>query len=58
MFLHVAESRKLLREVELEKMLVPLLNHCNNDVQIAASTALRAMAEYFLSRDATGKLGK
>jgi hypothetical protein len=51
------ESRKLLTELEVEKMFILLMDHANAQVQIAASQALRTMAENFVSRDAIGKLG-
>lgn len=53
----VAEIRKLLQANEIEKMLILFLTHCDCKVQIAASQALRVMAENLLSRECTGKYG-
>jgi HEAT repeat protein len=52
-----AESRRLLNEQEIEKLLIYLLSHTSISVQAAASLAVETMSENLVSRDVFGKLG-
>ena len=53
-----ADNRKLLHEQEAERMLITLLGHEDNTVQIAAAQALGVMAENLTSREAISQWGE
>jgi len=55
--LSAADSRRILNEEQIENLLVFLLSHSSQRVQIAAAQAVAAMAENLVSRDAFGKQG-
>ncbi|XP_074650808.1 armadillo repeat-containing protein 3-like [Tubulanus polymorphus] len=50
-----AENRKILHEQEAEKMLILLLSHEAQEVQIAAAQAIAVMAESLTCRDSIGQ---
>ena len=55
---HTADNRKILHEQEAEKMLIQLLGHENQGVQIACAQALGVMSENLVSRESIGQWGQ
>ena len=53
-----AENRKILHEQECEKMLIQLLSHESEEVQIAAAEAIAIMSENLASRDSIREWGE
>ena len=55
---HTADNRKILHEQEAEKMLIQLLGHETQGVQIACAQALGVMSENLVSRESIGQWGR